>query len=95
MNPYSVILKPIVSEKSTEARAAEGKYSFYVHLDAGKEDVKKAINKLFDVNVVSVNTSILRGKMKRRGAHVALSRKRKKAVVTLTSGQTIKLFEDQ
>lgn len=95
MNLYSVIKRPILSEKSTLLRDEQNKYSFEVQLGADKTQVKSAVEKVFDVKVTSVNTSITRGKLKRRGMHVSLSKKRKKAVVQLAAGQSIKLFEDQ
>ena len=95
MNPYDVLLRPLLSEKSVEDRESFGRYSFYVHTDASKTDVKSSVEKLFDVTVESVATQVLRGKTKRRGAHVAMTGKRKKAVVKLAEGQKISIFEDQ
>ena len=62
MNPYSVIMRPALSEKSDVVRENEGKYTFEIRRDATKEDVKAAVEKLFSVNVVKVNTCITRGK---------------------------------
>lgn len=95
MNPYSVIVRPILSEKSTLSRENEGKYVFLVRCQASKKDVKSAVEKLFDVKVSSVNTLITRGKSRRRGLHVSLSPKHKKAIITLGEGQKLSLFEDQ
>ena len=92
MNPYSVIVKPVLSEKSDSIREAEGKYTFQIMKDATKADVRAAIEELFDVQVQSVRTSITRGKYRRRGAHVSLGSKKKKAVVTLSRGQKLDIF---
>ncbi len=95
MNPYQVLIRPLISEKSNEMREADGKYCFLVNRKASKIDVKKAVEVLFDVKVKNVNTAILRGKMKRRGMNIALTAKTKRAVVSLAEGQKLPLFEDQ
>ena len=94
MNPYSVIVRPLLSEKADEQREQQDKYSFFVQTKAGKNDVKKAVEALFDVNVTSVRTSVVRGKTKRRGMHSSLRSSRKKAMVTLKKGQKIEAFEN-
>ena len=95
MNPYSVLIKPLLSEKSVDRREKEQKYTFLVEREATKTEIKKAIEKVFEVEVQAVNTSITRGKMKRRGMVVSLGAAKKKAVVTLKAGQKIKMFDDQ
>ena len=95
MNPYTVLLKAIVSEKSTDARDFGNCYHFHVALSANKHDVKLAVEKLWDVKVAKVCTLVQRGKLKRRGRYVALSDKRKKAMIKLVEGQTLPLFEEQ
>ncbi len=95
MNPYSVLLRPIISEKSNQIREAQGKYTFEVALAANKDDVKKAIATMFEAKVVKVQTVVCRGKSKRRGIHLTKLKTTKKAIVTLAEGQTLKLFEDQ
>ena len=95
MNPFNVLVKQILSEKSLNAREVEQKYTFQVEKQATKLDIKKAVEKLFDVEVQAVNTSITRAKVKRRGAVLSLGSSKKKAVVTLKSGHKIKMFEDQ
>lgn len=92
---YSVLLKPIISEKSNQLREANGIYTFQIRLDATKKDVKEAINKAFNVQVESVKTIVQHGKVKRRGAVLSPARRKKKAFVTLVEGQKINLFEDQ
>ena len=81
---YDVILKPIVTEKSMNAMA-EKKYTFLVHPDANKAQVKEAVEKMFEgTKVKNVNTMNLDGKTKRRGMIFGKTEKRKKAIVTLT-----------
>ncbi len=94
MNFYQVLKKPVISEKSNDAREDQNKYSFYVHLDSTKLDIKKAVERVFEVKALKVTTSILRGKHKRKGTSFGMTKKRKKAIVTLAEGQKIKLFEE-
>jgi large subunit ribosomal protein L23 len=94
MNPYSVIKRPHLSEKSADMLRTNGQYAFFVEKKATKHDVKQAVEKLFDVNVLKVTTAITRGKHKRRGAQYFLSDSQKRAVVTLSEGQTIPIFEE-
>ncbi len=95
MNPFSVLVKPILSEKSLSYRETEQKYTFLVDKLATKTDIKRAVEKLFEVEVQAVNTCITRGKVKRRGTNVSRESSKKKAVITLKPGQKIKMFEDQ
>ncbi len=82
---YDVILKPVVTEKSM-AGMSEKKYSFLVHPEATKSQIKEAVEKMFEGTKVSkVNTMNLDGKNKRRGAIVGKTAKRKKANVQLTA----------
>jgi len=80
---YDVILKPVVTEKSMQA-LEEQKYTFFVHPDATKVQVREAVEKMFDgVKVAKVNTMNYQGKMKRRGYTKGRTSAKKKAVVTL------------
>ena len=82
---YDVILKPVVTEK-TMALMADKKYTFLVHTEANKTQIKEAVEKMFEGTKVSkVNTMNLIGKNKRRGAVVGKTAKRKKAIVQLTA----------
>ena len=82
---YDVILKPVVTEKSMEAMA-EKKYTFLVHPEATKSQVKEAVEKMFEgTKVASVNTMNLDGKKKRRGMTFGRTAKTKKAIVQLTA----------
>lgn len=81
---YDVILKPVITEK-TMRQMSEKKYTFYVHTDATKSQVKEAVERLFaGTKVKSVNTMNLDGKTKRRGMVYGKTSKKKKAIVTLT-----------
>ena len=90
---YDIIKKPVLTEKSYDAMA-DKKYTFYVAKDANKIEIAQAVEKLFGVNVDSVNTSIVPGKYKRMGMHGGYKSDRKKAVVTLKeSSKTIEFFD--
>ena len=81
---YDVILKPVVTEKSMNAMA-EKKYTFFVHPEANKSQIKEAVEKMFEgAKVASVNTMNLDGKKKRRGMTVGKTAAAKKAIVQLT-----------
>ena len=90
---YDVILKPVVTEKSM-AEMSDKKYTFYVHPDATKTQIKEAVEKMFDgAKVKSVNTVTIPGKMKRRGRTEGMTAKKKKAIVALTEGsKDIEIF---
>ena len=95
MHPYSVIQKPILSEKSNDLREREGKYSFIVKRDATKDDVKKAVSMIWGVEVVDVRTMVQRGKVKRRGMNMSKTSNFKKAIVKLAEGAKLPLFDEQ
>ena len=81
---YDVILTPVVTEKSMNAMA-EKKYTFLVHPEASKGQIKEAVEKMFEgTKVAKVNTLNLDGKTKRRGMTAGKTAKRKKAIVQLT-----------
>ena len=84
-NPHDIIIKPVVTEQSM-AEMANKKYTFVVAKNANKTEVKKAIEKIFDVEVASVNTMNYDGKTKRMGRTVGKTASFKKAVVKLTEG---------
>lgn len=92
MDPRSVIIRPVISEK-TYALIAAGKYTFRVDDRAHKFEIKDAVEKAFGVEVVKVRTSKVRSKPKRRGVNTGRTRSWKKAVVELAPGETIELFE--
>lgn len=93
-NVYDIIIRPIITERSM-AGVADKKYVFEVARDAGKVEIKKAVETAFGVKVRDVNTLYVRGKKKRVGGRrPGLSRRWKKAYVQLTEdSKTIELFE--
>ena len=94
MNAYDIIIRPIITEQSM-ADVADKKYVFQVAIDANKTQIKAAVEEIFGVKVVKVNTLRQLGKVKRTGAYPKGKRADyKKAVVTLTAdSKTIELFE--
>ena len=91
---YDVIKKPVITEKSMNAMA-EKKYTFLVHPEANKSQIKEAVEKMFEgTKVKSVNTMNCDGKNKRRGMVVGKTAKTKKAIVQLTAdSKDIEIFE--
>ena len=94
MNARSVVIRPVISEKSYALLAAN-KYTFRVVDGANKTQVRQAIEEIFGVRVLGVRTVNVKPKPKRRGVHSGKRRQWKKAVVTLHPDDTIELFEGQ
>jgi large subunit ribosomal protein L23 len=93
MDPSQVIIRPVVSEKSY-VLATASKYTFRVHPDAHKTQIKQAVEALFeDVKVLAVRTSKVPSKPKRRGITAGRTRSWKKAVVQVREGDTIPIFQ--
>jgi len=92
MSLFDVLIRPIVTEQSTLLQE-RGKYVFQVQKSANKADVKAAVEKVFEVTVLDVNTMVIKGKSKRFGPRPVSRPNWKKAVVTLRAGDTIQLFE--
>lgn len=95
MDIGSVIVRPIVTEKAMK-EASLGRYTFRVLLEADKPTIRKAVEESFKVNVKAVETTIVKGKKRRVGrrrTHTTLS-PWKKAIVRLSEGQKIDLFEE-
>jgi len=88
-----VLVRPLYTEKTTELQSEANQYTFEVAEDANKHEVKHAVEKMFKVHVKQVRTSRQRGKWRRRGVHVGKQPDWKKAVVTLSEGETIEVFE--
>ena len=82
MLPEEIILAPVITEKSNDD-VQFGKYTFKVNKKATKVDVKRAVEKLFEVKVINVNTMIVKGKEKRVGRNVGKTSDWKKAIVTI------------
>ncbi len=92
MDASQVIIRPVVSEKSYVLAAAD-KYTFRVHPDAHKTQIRQAVEKLFDVGVVEVRTMSVKSKPKRRGMTSGRTRKWKKAIVQVRAGDSIPIFQ--
>lgn len=93
LTSHDIIRKPIITEKSM-ASMAEKKYTFIVHADANKSQIKRAVEEVFNVKVEAVNTIYGLGKTKRMGVHVGKRADYKKAVVKLTEESNgIEFFE--
>lgn len=92
MDHSQVIVRPVVSEKTYQLSAV-GKYTFRVHPDAHRTQIRQAIEKLFDVNVISVRTMSVKSKPKRRGMIRGRTRNWKKAIVEVKQGQSIPIFQ--
>lgn len=91
MDYRDIIIAPVITEKSTDITSNELKYVFKVNAKANKNQIKLAIEKIFDVKVESVNTINVQGKKKRVGRYSGMTNKYKKAIVTLKSGNKIEL----
>ncbi len=92
-NPRDIIFEPVVSEKSYDLVADKNMYTFIVDPRSNKTEIKQAIEKIFDVKVVSVNTMNRKGKRKRTGLTVGKRKDTKRALVTLAAGDSIDVFE--
>ena len=92
MDQRDVIIRPIISEKSTLLRE-DNKYVFEVDRRANKTQIRQAVEALFDVKVEKVSTVSLPGKLVRRGRTEGYTKARKKAIVKLAPGNTIEMFE--
>ena len=92
LHPNEILLAPVVSEKSYSL-ITDRKYSFRVHADAHKTQIRQAVEELFGVKVQSVNILQVRAKPKRRGMFRGKRSGWKKAIVQLREGETIEIFE--
>jgi large subunit ribosomal protein L23 len=89
---YQIIIRPLITEKNAEMMEFN-KYSFEVLREASKPQIKRAIENIFEVEVVNVRTINVRGKKRRRGRVFGYQRDWKKAIVTLAEGDSIELFD--
>ena len=92
MEHSQVIIRPVISEKSYVLSAA-GKYTFRVHPDAHKTEIRQAVEVLFDVHVLAVRTATVKSKPKRRGNTRGRTRSWKKAIVQVRPGETVPIFQ--
>ena len=93
MDMYQVVIKPLVTEKGTTMLSEGNWVTFRVHPDANKIEVREAVQKIFSVSVLQVNTQIVRGKRRRFGKTMGQSKPWKKAMVRLKEGDKIEIFE--
>jgi large subunit ribosomal protein L23 len=92
MEHSQVIIRPVVSEKSYVLSAAN-RYTFRVHDDAHKTQIRQAVEALFDVHVLEVRTATVKSKPKRRGNTTGRTRSWKKAIVQVRDGENIPVFQ--
>ncbi len=94
MEIFDILKKPILSEKTTSLHAELNKYTFMVYTTTNKIEIRRAVEKLFSVKVLSVETTMVRGKKRRvRYRKYGKTNDWKKAIVTLKKGDSIKVFE--
>ena len=91
MLPEEIIIAPVVTEKSND-ELQQGKYTFKVNKKATKVEIAKAVEKLFEVRVLKVNTMTVKGKEKRVGRSIGKTADWKKAVVTIDTNPTEKTY---
>ena len=88
---YEIVKSPLITEKNTLMQE-DNKYVFIVDKNANKIEIKKAVEDIFNVHVVKVNTSKIKGKLKRVRFQVGMTPERKKAIVTLKEGEKIEFL---
>ena len=93
MELSDILVRPIVTEKSTTTLGTDRTYAFEVGIDANKIQIRSAIESFYGVAVEDVRTIVVRGKVKRFGRHFGKRRNWKKAYVTLADGESIDLYE--
>ena len=93
MDMYKIVKKPLVTEKGTVMLSEGNRVTFKVHLDANKIEIREAVQKIFSVTVLQVNTQVVRGQRKRFGKSMGQSKTWKKAMVQLKEGDKIEIFE--
>lgn len=89
---YRVVQKPVITEKASDDMGRRNAYHFRVPLDANKTEIRQAVEQLFSVKVLSVNTLHASRKWRRRGYTAGQTRGWKKAMVTLAEGNTIEIL---
>lgn len=90
---YKIIKRPVITEKANVAKENVNQLVFEVTMEANKIEIHKAIEELFDVRVIKVQTMVVPGKTKRQGRHWGKTAKWKKALVKLAPGDSIDFFE--
>jgi large subunit ribosomal protein L23 len=94
MNPYDIVKRPLITEKTSIQKEDYNQMSFEVDRKANRVEIKRAIENIFKVNVATVRTMQVKGKIKQRGRIVGKRRNWKKAVVKLMPGERIDFFEE-
>ncbi len=92
LQPYQIILRPLVTEKGFHKAERYNQYAFEVNRLAGKDDIRRAVEEMFDVKVVRVNTQNRKGKPRRTRFRVGRTKQWKKAIVTLDPEHRINFF---
>jgi len=92
LDDYSVIIRPLITEQSTHLANTKGAYSFEVHLQANKAQIRRSVEKIYEVKVRNVRTANRKGKYRRRGRNFGRTASWKKAVVYLEPDYHIDLF---
>lgn len=92
-NAYEIIKRPLITEKLSARQAEQNAYAFEVDRRANKIEISQAIEQIFKVKVVKVNTVTMPGKNRRFGARVSAKRPWKKAIATLRKGDRIEIYE--
>ena len=93
MNSYKIIKRPVITEKLSRGKEEQNVYAFEVDPRANKLEIKQAIEEVFKVHVVKVNTVTMPGKSRRFGARVTEKQAWKKAIATLKKGDRIEVYE--
>lgn len=93
MNPYDIIKRPLITEKTSIQKENYNQITFEVNRKANRVEIKRAIENIFNVNVAAVKTMQIKGKTKQRGRIVGKRRDWKKAIVKLMPGERIDFFE--
>ncbi len=95
MTPHQILVRPVVTEKSTDLMTEHNQYVFQVAKQANKIEVRKAVEMVFGVRVNDVRTQVVRGDLKRVGAHTGRKPSWKKAIVTLHDEDSIDLYGEE
>ncbi|NVM57037.1 MAG: 50S ribosomal protein L23 [Desulfobacterales bacterium] len=93
MTPYDIVKKPMITEKSTIQKEANNQLTFEVDRRANKVEIRRAVEKIFNVRVLDVRTMQMKGKVKRFGRTVGRRRNLKKAIVTLAKGEHVEFYK--
>jgi large subunit ribosomal protein L23 len=93
MIEYEIIKRPVITEKTSLQKEANGQVTFEVDRRANRVEIRRAVERLFKVRVAAVRTAQVKGKVKQRGRIIGKRRDWKKAIVTLMPGERIDFFE--